>query len=477
MTAHAALDAPDAAPHDGLAARGLVVSAHGGPIAGPLDLDLRPGRPLTLLGETGAGKSLVAQAILGALPAGLEAHGALWLGAERLDAMRRPARRALWGRRLALLPQEPWHALDPTMRAGRQVAEAARLVAGHPRAEAARAAAGALTSLGVAHAARLYPHQLSGGMAQRVAFAAATVAGAPALVADEPTKGLDAAMRERVADLLLAVARGGGLLLTITHDVGLARRLGGEVALMRAGRIVEGGPAERLLSAPASAYGRDLLAAEPRAWPRREARAAGPVALSCEGLTLARGGEAILRRLDLALRAGERVALTGPSGAGKSSLLDALAGLLRPDEGSVTRAPGLPRHAVQKLYQDPPAAFPRGLPLRLALRDLERRHRLSPERIPALLDRLGVARSILDRPPGGVSGGELQRVALARVLALRPAVILADEPSSRLDLLTQRRLMDLLGAVADEEGSAVLLVTHDPDIAEAWADRTLSPWS
>ena len=202
MTAHAALEPP----HEGLAVRGLVVRADL-PLAGPLDFDLAPGRPLTLLGETGAGRGLVAQAILGALPAGLSAEGALWLGPERLDALAPRARRALWGRRLAMLPQEPWRALDPTMRAGPQVAETARLVAGRPRAEAARAAARAL---GVAHAARLCPHQLSGGMAQRVAFAAATAAGAPALVADEPTKGLDAAMRERVAELLLAVIRGGG---------------------------------------------------------------------------------------------------------------------------------------------------------------------------------------------------------------------------------------------------------------------------
>ena len=116
----------------------------------------------------------------------------------------------------------------------------------------------------------------------------------------------------------------------------------------------------------------------------------------------------------------------------------------------------------------PPAAFARTVPLRASLRDLERRHRLPRDRIPSLLDRLGIAPGILERPPAGVSGGELQRVALARVLAPRPAVILADEPSSRLDLLVQRRLVALMGDAAREAGSAVLLVTHDPDIAAAW---------
>ena len=272
---------------------------------------------------------------------------------------------------------------------------------------------------------------------------------------------------------LLDRLREGGLLLTITHDPALARALSGDVALMRAGRIVERGEVQALLRAPTSDYGRALVDAEPSAWPRRMAPETDETLLS-EGVTVARGGRALVRDLDLAIHAGERIAVTGTSGSGKSSLLDVLTGLLPPLVGRVTRAPGMGRHAVQKLYQDPPAAFAPSLPLRTALRDVERRYRVPSGRIAALLDRLGVPPLILDRPPGAVSGGELQRVALARILALSPTVILADEPTSRLDLMTQKRLMDPLGETADETGAAVVLVTHDPDVAGRWADRPVA---
>ena len=481
MSAAAATDALEgpgadvrAGAHEGLVAAGLGVRDGAVRIVGPLDLELVPGRPLTLLGESGTGKSLVAQAILGALPPGLVAEGEVRLGDVRLDRLAPGARRALWGRRLTLLPQEPWAALDPTMRAGAQVAETYRFVAGRGRVAAREAAGRALEGLGVGAARGRYPHELSGGMAQRVAFAAAMAGGARAVVADEPTKGLDAPLRDRVAALLRSVADGGGPLLTITHDVALARALGGEVALMRAGRIVERGPAERVLAEPGSDYGRALIAADPSAWPRRAAPAPGGTLLRCEGVSVARAGRTLVAGLDLELRAGERVALVGPSGSGKSSLLDALAGVLAPAAGRVVRADHLVPTAVQKLYQDPPAAFARGLPLAVAMRDLERLHRMAPERLAVPLERLEVAPETLSRAPDAVSGGELQRIALARILALRPAVILADEPTSRLDLVTQRRLMELLGESADASGAAVVLVTHDPRIAARWADRTIA---
>lgn len=177
------------------------------------------------------------------------------------------------------------------------------------------------------------------------------------------------------------------------------------------------------------------------------------------------------------LHAGEVVAVSGPSGSGKTSLGNILLGLLQPDSGQVLRAPGLPRTAFQKIYQDPAAAFAPSIPLRRSLQDLVRLHGLPWQELEALLERMRIAPALLDRLPRQVSGGELQRIALARVLLMKPALIFADEPTSRLDPLTQQEVMALLVEQARAVGSAVLLVTHDADIVRCVADRrlTLSP--
>jgi peptide/nickel transport system ATP-binding protein len=257
------------------------VAVHGpqGRIVAPATLRVSPGVPLAILGETGSGKSLLAQAVMGTLPAGLHASGAIRLGPDELPAQDTEGRRALWGRTIAMLPQEPWAALDPTMPALPQVAEVPRFLAGLAWPAARQRAAAALEAVGLAPAERRYPFQLSGGMCQRIALAATRIAGAPVLLADEPTKGLDAALRDSVAALLAAEAARGATLLAITHDIALARALGGDLAVMLEGEIVEHGPAARVLAAPQHPYTRRLLAAEPQAWdpwPHRTAPPAPP---------------------------------------------------------------------------------------------------------------------------------------------------------------------------------------------------------
>ena len=460
----------------------LCVDAIGAPrsrLVRDVTLEIAPGGALTLLGESGSGKSLLAQAVMGSLPAGLAASGAVGIGAHRSDAGDARARRGLWGRQLALLPQEPWLALDPTMRVREQIAETHELVAGLGEREAAAAAETGLARLGMAGAAAQFPFQISGGMAQRVAFLATHAAGAPMLIVDEPTKGLDADRRGDVLAMLRAALADGVTLLTITHDVWLARQLGGDVAVMLDGVIVEQGAARTVLAAPEHAYTQRLLAAEPAAWPQAHGVPDGPtdgdgaIVATIDGVAKRFGAQPLFSGVSAVLRRGECVAVTGPSGSGKTTFGNIVLGLLKPDTGSVQRAGGLARTAFQKLYQDPAAAFAPTVTLRRALQDVIALHRLSWDELHAVLARLRLRPELLDRLPAHVSGGELQRFALARVLMLRPALIFADEPTSRLDPVTQQETLALLVDHARSTQCAVLLVTHDPDIAARLAQRTI----
>ncbi|MEL6478309.1 MAG: ATP-binding cassette domain-containing protein [Pseudomonadota bacterium] len=442
-------------------------------LLGPVSFRIARGGVLVVMGETGAGKSLIAQAILGTLPGALSFRGRIAINGQRVDTLPAADRARLWGRDLASLPQEPWRALDPLMAAARQVSETHRHVGGLPVAEAAAATARDFARLGLDPGERRLPGALSGGMAQRVAFAAATAGGAPILLADEPTKGLDHDRQARVIGLLAEVARAGGTLMAITHDAQVAEALGGTLVVLRNGRVVEQGATAQVLQAPQDPYTKALLAADPSAWPVLPAAEPGDLMLRAQGLAVSRGGPRLFAGIDLAIHAGARLAITGPSGVGKSTLLDALLGLIPPDEGRVERAGLLGRHAIQKLYQDPPAAFPPFGRLETSFRDVARRHAAAWETVLGYLEDLTLSPTLLQRRPDAVSGGELQRLSLARALIVGPRVLLADEPTSRLDPITQKTTLDLLHKVSLETGIAVVLVTHSAAIAERWADEVL----
>jgi len=450
----------------------VAVQGPDGEMVAPIPVRLAAGQSVTLIGETGSGKSLFAQALLGTLPAGLRASGTLTVLGQRIPLDQRGALENLWGRAISVLPQEPWRALDPLMRARGQVEEVYRLVArnGNPAA-AARAD---LEALDLAPAADRYPFELSGGMAQRLAIAAARAGGASIVVADEPSKGLDLARRDEIARRMRIVTDSGGALLTITHDLELADMLGGEIIVLRNGKIVERGPAKRVLSQPAADYTAELFAAEPRHWTTPPAPAPGAPILTATGLAVSRGGKTLFSGLDITLREGEVVGLCGPSGVGKSSLGDTLLGLVAPDAGQITRGAGLAPIRFQKLWQDPPAAFARHQRVGRGLHDLMALHGVERDRLPPLLERLRLDPDLLDRLPDEVSGGELQRLAIVRALLLDPVLLFADEPSSRLDPLTQREVIGLLTDLARTRRFALLLVSHNPDLIAQATDRQIN---
>ena len=419
--------------------------------------------------------------MFGLLPAGLSVSGTIIVGGhEPIPANEPECLAALWREQIMLIPQEPSAALDPTMRVKRQMA-----LAGLPE-EAIKPALAAFDLPG--STADAYPFTLSGGMAQRVLVSSALGVGAPIIVADEPTKGLDA---ERVTQAIITLKRlsaAGRSLLVITHDRRLAEELPGELAIIRNGRVVEHGPSAGLLSAPQTAYARTWLAADPRHWPRcHRCCDMTSVALSAHGLAFGwPKGAMLFQDLDLHVPRGGVLAISGPSGSGKSTLGDILLGLRAPTAGSVEwggidivaspRTIKRHRQRYQKLHQDPITAFVPHLTFArqfLALQDVKSALSVSRD-LPPLLERLKVNDRLMNRRPGEVSGGEAQRLALARILLLDPAAIVADEPTSRLDPVVQRETMQLLRVTVDQQGLGLVLISHDQALLAAVADDHLA---
>ena len=457
-----------------LEVNGLAVHTHAGAVLlQGAHLSLARGQRLTIVGESGAGKSILAQAIMGTLPEGLHASGSVRI-AGRATNGQRALTQPLWGHTLAMLPQEPWSALSPLMRMSTQVAEGARFAARLPWAKAYETALKKMQQLSVAHAATQWLHQISGGMAQRVGIAASGLGGAALLLADEPTKGLDDASRAQVAALLAQMQGDGQALLTITHDMDLAAQLGGQLLVMQAGYVVESGLAEEVLHAPQHAYTRALIAAQPKNWQPLTSALPAQVAqvIAGHGLRKAYGERVLFDQLDVQLAQGEILAISGPSGCGKTTLGNILLGVIQADTGRVQRI-DMPTQKFQKLYQDPPAAFAPQRKMGDALNDVIALHNLDAQRVEPLLNELRLHRGLLDRLPAQVSGGELQRIALLRLLLLSPAFIFADEPTSRLDVITQHETMKLLARSAQEHDCAILLVSHDADLARASSHRHL----
>lgn len=353
-------------------------------------------------------------------------------------------------------------------------AEVHRFVHGRAWTDSSARAGNDLGEVGLGDAGAHYPFQMSGGMCQRAAIAITHAAEGMVVIADEPTKGLDAQLRDSVVERLKGEVEAGRMLLTITHDIAVARALGGMVGVMFEGRIVDFGPAERVLSVPAHPYSKALVAADHARWRQFTPPAKDGILLAGRGLAKAFGARRLFGGIDIEVRAGEIVSIVGPSGCGKTTLGNILLGLVPADAGTVERASGVSRLRFQKLYQDPPAAFAPGQSILEGLADLARLHKRPWTDVRKLLDRLRLPGKLLDRLPAQISGGELQRFAILRALLLDPVFLFADEATSRLDPVSQKEVMDLLKEIVEETGLAVLMVTHDRALAEKVSNRVVS---
>ncbi|MFD8343196.1 ABC transporter ATP-binding protein [[Kitasatospora] papulosa] len=464
------------------AVTGLTVEVDGRALVDRVSLRIRPGTVTALVGASGSGKTTTGLALLGAFPAGARVTGEV----------------TVHGTRVGHVPQHPAAVLNPARRAGALLRDMARqqvrdLPRSRRRAAARQRVARALADAQLDDAGKLlsrYPHQLSGGQQQRLVLAQALLLGAGIIVADEPTTGQDALTTRRIVEQLAAVAGRGIAVLLLSHDLDVVRALADEVLVMRGGRVVEHGPAHRVLDAPADPWTKELLA-EPRTLPYADSGQAGTELLTVEGLTARHrtdGARVPVLSVDrLTLRSGECLALVGRSGSGKTTLGRCLAGLHRDHTGRITLdGTELPRSlrdrsraqlaAVQYVFQDARAAFDEHRPVldqvaRTAVRLRGAEPREAVARARRVLTDLGLAGELVRRRPGLLSGGELQRAALARALLAEPRVIVCDEITSGLDPVTRRSLLDLLAALMGrQDAPAVVLITHDLDTA-APADR------
>ncbi|PPF42901.1 ABC transporter ATP-binding protein [Pseudoclavibacter sp. AY1F1] len=467
-------------------------------------LQVDPGESLGVVGESGSGKSLTVLAALGLLPAGtriaagrilldgkvlVDVEADVWMGERELRALR--------GRTAAMVFQDPMSSLDPLRAVGAQVAAAVRVHQPMSRRAARERAVELLTAVGVRDAAErasARPHQWSGGMRQRAMIAMAIAHDPLLLIADEPTTALDVTVQAQVMDLLAEVReRTGSALVLITHDLGLVAENSDRLAVMHHGRVVETGGTRSVLDCPTEDYTKRLMAAIPAESERAASavRPGQPDALVADRVVVeyrAHGRRQPVRAVDgvsLRIAAGETVAVVGESGCGKSSLAKAVLGVHPATSGTIELGgvsvhnelgarSAAERERAQIVFQDPYSALdPRLTVHDLVAEPLRIRHAYDKATVARLLADVGLDEQHAKRLPAQLSGGQRQRVGIARALALRPGLLVLDEPVSALDVSIQAQVLELLDGLQREHGLGYLFISHDLGVVRSIADRVV----
>ncbi len=466
-------------------------------------LSIEPGKTLCVVGESGSGKSVMATTVMGLLPKEVRVSGGgVWLkGESLLEAS--PARlRALRGQAMGMVFQEPMTALNPVMSCGDQVDELLRTHTDWPAAQRRAEILRVFERVKLPEPERIFrsfPHQLSGGQRQRIVIAMAVILKPALLICDEPTTALDVTTQKEILALIEQLQREqGSAVLFITHDMGVVAEIADSVLVMNQGQAVEIGSRDDVLHRPREAYTKMLLAAVPSIKPpppRPEAQGAPLL----EGAAVSKTYKAhdwmgrtrlthALQEASVAVRAGETVGIVGESGSGKSTFARCLIRLIDPSGGSIRWADAEVaqlaesslrplRNRVQVVFQDPN----RSLNPRLRVGDslvegavnfgIERPR--AREMAAKLMDKVHLPREGLLRYPSQFSGGQRQRLAIARALACQPKVLVADEAVSALDVSVQAKIMELLREIQAEFGLGMLFITHDLRVAAQLCDRVI----
>ena len=513
--------------------RGTVPAVRG------VDLHVDAGEVVAVVGESGSGKTTTAQAIIGLLPrGGVRTSGRIVLGGTDISGWGDKELEQVRGARLGLVPQDPTVSLNPVRRIGDQVADVLVVHSGLARRATGERVVEILEQAGLRDpeaVARQYPHQLSGGMRQRVLIGIALACRPELVIADEPTSALDVTVQRAVLDHLGSLtAELGTAVLLVTHDLGVAAERAQRVVVMNRGRVVEEGSARQILEDPQDPYTKALVAAAPSLSPSRlRPRAlvgsgasaaavsstplAGPVwaaspaggasgpgasVISLDPVVEVRdlvkeftvpqhgGGKRTLRAVDgvsFSVPRGETFAIVGESGSGKSTtarlvlrLADPTSGSVHVDGQDITRVRGRRlrrlREHLQLVYQNPYASLDPRFTIAQVLTEPLEAFRVGDRasrarRAAELLDQVALPTSALHRHPAELSGGQRQRVAIARALALHPQVVVLDEPVSALDVSVQAQILQLLVDLQHDLGLSYLFISHDLAVVRQISDR------
>ncbi len=476
-------------PDEGIAplleVRGLGVAYGAKAAVREASLTIRPGEIVGLTGDSGSGKSTLGLALLGLVrPPGRILGGKVILSGTDLLSLPEEGKRALRGREIGLIVQNPRGSLSPLHMIGDQIGAVLRAHLPITKAQSDDKAVDLLRGLGLndpERRAHAYPHEISGGMAQRVLIAMALGAGPRLLVADEPTSGLDVTIQAQFLDELWKTARrAGSAVLLITQDLGITANYCDRVIVMQDGAIVADDTTRRFFAAPQDDYSRTVLALE-KTLPPAPPPADAPVLLQTKGLGKSfklRGSGKRLQAVDsvdLTIRRGETLGLVGESGSGKTTVGRCLLRLVEPDGGEIlfdgidlARAGSAEmrrlRKRIQIVFQDPLDALdPRWTVEAIIGEALEKP---DPSRVRALLGLVGLAPEVAGLKPRSLAAGAQQRVSIARAIAAEPDLIVLDEPTSALTPLARVGIVRLLRDLQERLGTSYLFISHDLSTVE-----------
>ncbi len=467
---------------------------------------VEPGEILGIVGESGSGKSVSCRALLGLLPRHARVGGRIVYDGRELSTLTPAELAAVRGRQVSMIFQNPSSHLDPLMTIGEQVAEPMKFHFGLDRRAARRRALELLEVVRIQDAGtrmNAYPHELSGGMKQRVLIACALACEPRLLLADEPTTALDVTVQAGILRLLRTLNRERGLsMILVSHDLGVVAEVCDRVVVMRGGEVVEQGTVTDVVRQPRNAYTRELIDSQPGRLEMSSGRHARPAPLlevkglrvrfARRGGTVAFGGDKTqgidaLADVSLDVHAGETFGIVGESGSGKSTLARAVLGLVDTSAGSIRydgRAlAGLDkserarfRRDVQMVFQSPYDSLNPRMRVLDAIAEPIWRHRLADpgeagERAAELMDMVELSPALARRKPRQLSGGQCQRVAIARALALSPRLLIADEVTSALDVTIQAQVLRLLARLKEMRDLTIIYISHDLAVVRRFCNR------